>query len=42
MQTHDHRTNAAVARVNARIKHARVGLAETIDSVFVENSDDFV
>src|SRR5205085_406349 len=42
MQTDDYRTNAAVARMNAGVEHARVCLAKTIDGVFVQDANYFI
>jgi len=42
MESHDHRSNAAVARVDACIKHSRVRLTKPVDSILVENPDDFI
>src|SRR6266699_5987250 len=42
MQSHDYRSNAAVARVNARVKDACVCLTKLIYRVLVQNTNDFV
>ena len=42
MESHNHRSNAAVARVDACIKYSRVRLTKPVHSVLVENPDDFI
>src|SRR5437763_15277525 len=42
MQSHDYRPNPAVARVNARVQDACVGLAKLILGVLVQNANDFI
>src|ERR1700687_2192923 len=42
MQAHDHRTNAAVARVDADIQHPGVRLTEMVNRVFIQNADHFI
>src|SRR5207249_10571942 len=42
MQSHAYRPNAAVARVNARVTHAWVGLTKLIRRVLVQNANDFI
>jgi len=42
MQPDDHGSNAAIARMNADVKHSRMRFAEPIHRIFVQNANHFV